>query len=127
MASRQKRSKDWGYEVERQAEAALRLLDNTIERTGGSKQKVRGAPDLSSLHRNLGAAPLLLVVTKDKGAGRPLLVTLAMPDFLTIATTGFPRGEEVHVQVKGRAATWIGSLYCELKECVAELKKARKL
>lgn len=112
------RSKGWGYEVERQAEKALQKLDPSIRRTGASSQKVAGAPDLAT--PRTGTAPLLLVVTKDKGPGSPLLVSLPMADLITIATVGWPVGAETYVQVKGRARTWIGSLYAELKESAKE-------
>lgn len=116
-----KRSKSWGYEVERQAEKALQVLDPEIQRTGASAQKAKGWPDLASPRRD--TKPLFLVVTKDKGTGNPLLVTLPMADLQTIAATGWPLHDDVYVQVKGRAATWIGGLFRELKACVDEFRR----
>ncbi len=110
------RPKGWGYEVEKLAERALRVIWPEIARTGASNQKVRGAPDLAE-PGGTALNSILLVVTKDKGRHNPMLVTLSMEDLITISALG-TKGFTPVVQVKGRETTWIGGLHRELREVV---------
>lgn len=92
-----------------QALAALRALWASMERTGSSWQSQGNDPDL--MVRGNNDWPLLLYVTKAKGPGHPLLVTLSVDDFLTIAASGISQCNTVLVGVKGRSQTWLDSLY----------------
>lgn len=119
MSSPQKRSKGWGYEVEKQAAKALSAIWPTVKRTG-SVNYSKDAPDLiaapqplTDIAKRLGCQPhptLPIVVTKEKGSGKPLLVTLRMDDFLMLAeNAGDPGGVRagVAVQCKGRQSIWV--------------------
>jgi hypothetical protein len=104
------RNKSWGYECETQALEALRPLWPTAERTGASNQKVADDPDIISR----GRTPFCIVVTKEKGSHRPLLVHLTADDFIQIATLGV--GDNgLAVQVKGRANLWVNTLLYKLR------------
>jgi hypothetical protein len=104
------RNKGWGYEVEVQAVEALQNLWPAAERTGASNQKVADDPDIISR----GPDPYCLIVTKEKGQGKPLLVHLSMSEFLILAALG-PGDNGLLVQVKGRQSMWIDTLYRALR------------
>lgn len=121
--STQKRAKSWGYEVELQALKILQQLVPDLERTGASAQKSKGYPDLmtpSTGRRTLDEATQCFIVTKDKGRHSPMLVTLPLVDLIDMVRMGPPQGR-VAVQVKARKATWIGSLWAELRQAVRAL------
>jgi len=107
-----KRNKDWGYEVEVQALDSLRHLFPDMERTGASSQKQKGWPDLIAD----GWDPLELLVTKEKGRCKPLLVTLSIHDFLEVAALGLAPNGGAAVSCKGRSQLWVHRMYLELKE-----------
>lgn len=108
------RSKAWGYEVETQALRALVPVFTRLRRTGSMAYK-KAAADLVADGRG---APILVVVTKDKGPGNPLLVTLPAQDLLELVRDPRAHLRPVRVQVKGRAQTWIGGLWRDLREAV---------
>lgn len=108
MTSAQKRSKDWGYAVEVAALKALKPVFPGLRRTGSMAYK-KAAADLV---QETDGVTLPIVVTRDKR--KPLLVTLAVSDFVEL----FDEAPHVNVvvQVKGREKTWIGRLYDDLRE-----------
>ena len=107
------RNKGWGYECEVQALEALRGLWPTAERTGASNQQHADDPDIISR----GPTPFCVVVTKEKGSHRPLLIHMMMEDFIQAATLGI--GDNgLAVQVKGRKQMWIDTLLYELRSRV---------
>lgn len=108
-----KRSKSWGYEVEVQALKALQPLFGGLDRTGASAQKSKGWPDLV---QSGTSPPFHFLVTKEKGPGKPLLITMSVDDFLAIASLGLPNTPTVVVGVKGRAKMWIQTIWGELQE-----------
>lgn len=107
MSSRkQQRSKEWGREVENSGVRELSPLWPEIGRTG-SVQYVKDGVDLT----DFGPDPVPIVLTKAKGPGNPLMVTLRVCDFVE----GFdPAGRGVRIQSKGRATlvlnTWMKGL-----------------
>lgn len=114
-----RRSKAWGYEVEKAALKALRRIFPNLRRTGSLAYK-KAAADLVQDGYKTGRSPIRLIVTRDKR--RPLLVTLSIDDLATLIGAGswemsgtLPT-DHVVVQVKGRAQSWVGSLYQSLKE-----------
>lgn len=111
MSSRYKRSKEYGYEVEKAALRALRRVFPTLTRTGSMAYK----KDAADLVQNPEATThaLRLVITRDKR--RPMLVTLDLNEFTEmLANPTALAYRKVMVQVKGRTRTWIGSLYAGL-------------
>lgn len=108
--SRHKRSKSYGYEVEKAAEAALSMTYPRIARKGSVAYK-KDAADLEQ-EGTSKAAPYRFIVTRDKR--RPMLITMSMEDFYRLA--GPRTADTVYVQVKGRAKTWIGGLYEALRK-----------
>lgn len=109
MTSRHKRSKTYGYATEVAALHALRRVFPYLRRTGSVAYK----KDAADLVQEGHSVPFRLIVTRDKR--RELLVTVCIDDFLTLVGDEVP-GNAVVVQVKGRATTWIGSLYQALKK-----------
>ena len=103
---------------------ALAPIFPGLRRTGSMAYK-KAAADLTSGPGSRGlemAPPLLMVVTKDKGNGNPLLVTMSVEDLKRFLET--PGNLPVRVQCKGRASTWIGKLWRELREAVKTEKGA---
>lgn len=124
MASPQQRAKQWGYEVEVQTISALAPIFPRLRRTGSMAYK-KAAADLVADGKG---EPILLVVTKDKGPGNPLLVTLRATDLEDLVRGG-PSVllRPTAVQVKGRGQTWIGKLWRELRDSVkGELRASVK-
>lgn len=106
--SKQARSKAWGYEVEIAALAKLKRIFPKLRRTGSTAYS-KAAADLI---QDGGGVPLYVIATRDKR--RPLLVTMEIDDLLGLVDQ--QRDDvQVYVQVKGRASTWIGSLYGQLR------------
>jgi hypothetical protein len=107
----QHRSKEWGREVENLFLRSLKVVFPNLRRVGSMGYS--GAhPDLVQdddidTHRPI----VRIVATKDKR--KSCLVTMSLEDFTSMST---PYWGPVVVQCKGRAKTWIGSLYQELKE-----------
>ena len=112
-------SKAKGYALEVAACKALQAVFPHLRRTG-SVAYLKDAPDLvqeSGLSSAAGA--LRLVVTRDKN--RPMLVSLAVDDFVWLATTpdAWLAGIHVVVQVKKRERTWLGTVYDALKRATS--------
>ena len=107
MPSQNARNISWGRSVENQALRVLRLAWPTMARVGS----VGYIKD----HADLVASPsegdtLCLLVTKEKGPGNPLLVTLDLRDFVGLLNQRqYPVG--CVVQVKGRQSIWTNGVY----------------
>lgn len=123
MSSPQKRAKAWGYSVEVAALKALTPIFPNLRRTGSVAYK-KAAADLVQDGTKSALAPIRLVVTRDKR--RPLLVTLSVSDLVALLSEAGDKMQTlgsreistfpVVVQVKGRARSWIGTLYDALCE-----------
>ncbi len=109
------RNKSWGYEVEVQAKESLKAIWPEMDRTGASNQKVSADPDLVVR----GPDPICLVVSKEKGSHKPLVIHLMMEDFIILTQTG-PEELGVAVQVKGRAKLWVDGVLRALRENVSK-------
>lgn len=115
----QRRSKEYGYEVEVQTLRALRELWPKLERRGSVAYK-KSACDLWVPGMPPEAATLI-VATKEKGPN-PLLVTLSAEDFLQCvleAQRVIPFGAAI--QVKGRQTTWVGGLHRQLARAMKDM------
>ena len=120
-ASRVKRNKAFGYEVEKQVERALQTVRPDIARTGASAQKTKGYPDLQT-PPTYDRHPFLMIATKERGRGGPHLITMTMADFITLCAAG-PHTGDWYVQVKGTQKSALLTLWHELKDCVEVIRK----
>lgn len=109
VTRKNKRSKEWGYEVEKSAEKYLKRLFPTLRRVG-SMGYSKAHPDLV---QDGEGAPYHLVVTRDKN--NPLLVTMSVEDLFRLCADTSLEKAKVLIQVKGRASSWIGRLHRELR------------
>ena len=116
MASPQQRSKAYGYATEKAALEALRSVFPGLRRVG-SVGYSKSHPDLIQEGRYPQSWLLRLIITRDKG--RPMLATLAVDDLVALLRGHYlpelTKNIRVAAQVKGRARTFLGSLYDELK------------
>ena len=107
MSAKHRRSKSYGYEVEKAAEARLRAVFPNMRRMGSVAYR-KDAADLVQENAS-DSDPYRFVVTRDKR--KPLLITMSMDDFIYLCDDKTARDARAFVQVKGREKTWIGGLY----------------
>lgn len=116
-----RRSKSWGYEVEKAAERDLSLLFPDLKRSGSSVQVVKGAPDLAQELDFFMDQPVAarVVYIRDK-ENRQTIVAMDIESWRHLVLEHFDDTcpDRVYVQAKGRARTWIGGLLRELKRAV---------